>query len=145
MRRMRVRSALSAFALLLMFTWGAAACRHEVKPVESWSSTILDGSKLKAAPRDGFICSEHAWAVLWKAWRSPEPVPDLDFSSDLVLVATAGGPNAVSIIPRLGPDGDLTLVVSSSKIGGPGFGYLLARILRSGVHAINGVPVSICR
>jgi len=106
-----------------------------------WSGKHADASLRKLVPQNGFIADAKTWTNLWTAWRPGEDVPNVNFEKELVLVGTVSGPNLVILKPTLGADGDLRFAVGGTKIGGPGFGYLLHRTSRDGVKSVNGKPL----
>lgn len=137
----RVPRLLALLALLCCPAW-VLANMPVVKVIETWSGKLKDVSlRDKFAPKTDFIADAEAWKKLWQAWRAGEDVPQVDFTQSLVLVGTAPGPNAANLRPRLDENGGVKFVVFSTKIGGPGFGYQLMQIDRSGVKSINGHEV----
>lgn len=116
-----------------------------VKPVpfiRKWSGIIRDEEKLKQqAPKAGHVSDTAAFEKLWKAWRPKEAAPKVDFTRELVLVATATGPNRVAMSASLDDKGDLRVRSRATLIGGRGFGYAIATISRRGIKSINGKPL----
>ena len=84
-----------------------------------------------------FYASEEGFAELWKAWPKGKP-PKVDFSKELVLTATCGGPNRPSVGVSLMKDGNLRWGAACTKRGGPGFGYWIGIVPRDGVKKVNG-------
>jgi hypothetical protein len=79
---------------------------------------------------------------LWKAWRGDEKVPEVDFTKDLVLVFTLGGPNKVSPPElRLDDRGELTAQAVATLIGGDGFCYKIVTVRRHGIKTVNGTAL----
>ncbi len=105
-----------------------------------WGGKFRDAVLRSHMPKAGFITDKPAWAKLWKAWRKGA-APSVDFSRELVVVQTAGGPNNVRIMARLEPSGNLRVMGASTKMGGPGFGYGMLTVARKGVLTVNGKPV----
>ncbi len=94
----------------------------------------------KDAPANGVIAAPEAWKKLWTAWRGGDP-PAVDFATDLIVVATASGPNTVRIGVRLDDQGNATVLAMSTRMAGPGFGYALAQIKRARIKTIDGAPL----
>lgn len=122
----------------------------ELKGQQSWDGTIADAKLLKDAPANGkalqgaagFVTDQAAWAKLWKAWRGEQKVPTVDFTKDLVLVFTLGGPNKISSPTlRLNDQGDLKADAAATLIGGDGFCYKFVVISRAGIKTINGTAL----
>ncbi len=116
----------------------------KVKPVKvlnSWSGKIADETLRKYAPGDLLVLDEQQWEKLWKAWRGPEKLPQIDFRKELILVFTAGGPNNVGCRPMVDSEGNLQAGAMSTLIAGPGFGYLIQCIPREGIRSVNGKPL----
>jgi len=133
-----LRRTLLAVILLTLSTSYA----FSAEPTELGKGKIADASLEKLAPKSGFITDAQIFAKLWKGWRPDEAVPEIDFSKDLVIVGLADGPNLVMFQPKLQEDGDLTFVVASTRMAGPGFGYRLVKVSREGVQLVNGKPIA---
>jgi len=131
----------------LAFAAGLAAAPAQggkgkpIKPLQTWQAKVQDEALKNAAPPSGFVTNAKEFAALWKAWRGDEKVPDVDFKKNLVLVGLAGGPNIAGIGATLSDDGNLTVLVRQTLIGGPGFGYQLAVVPRDGIKTVNGKAV----
>jgi hypothetical protein len=140
---MRSRALILALAFLPVGV--AAADDKPAKPVpaiQQWSGIIRDDETLKRqAPVAGHITDAAIFEKLWKAWRPKEALPKVDFNKELVLVATAPGPNRVALSASLDDKGDLKIRSRATLVGGLGFGYAIATISRQGVKSINGKPL----
>jgi hypothetical protein len=115
-----------------------------VKAEKSWTGRLIGKEKeplQMLAPAKEYISGPRTFEKVWKAWRTEEKVPDVDFSKKLVLVGTAGGPNIVNLSAVLNAKGDLTINAMSTLVGGPGFGYGLIVIDRDGVKSVKGKPL----
>jgi hypothetical protein len=132
-------------ALVLLPGVAVAADDKPAKPVpaiQKWSGIIRDDETLKRqAPVAGHITDAATFEKLWKAWRPKEALPKVDFTKELVLVATAAGPNRVALSATLDDKGDLKVRSRATLIGGLGFGYAIATVSRQGVKSINGKPL----
>jgi len=141
---MNVRSKAFHVAILAGWTMQAAAAMAAgpaAKPVEvlaRWTETPKDATLRRLAPQAGFIADAAAWQRLWKAWRGDEAVAAVDFTKEVVLVGTVGGPNRVIVRPALAAGGKLRFVVVGTEMAGPGFGYAMLKVSRTGVKTING-------
>lgn len=121
---------------------------RDVTPMQHWSGIIDDEELLERAPE--FIVNEDDWVTLWNEWRGNDPVPEIDFTNDLIIVATSEGPNEPELLSpeELGPcqsscltlssAGDIRLFPICDSGGGPGFGYIMVRVSREGVTTVAG-------
>ncbi len=140
-------------AMAIVLGTGTMATRlvaaEKLLPIRSHSGKVMDASLRKLAPESGVISDAETWNKLRHAWfAKPHErllVPDVDFQTNLVLVGTVPGPNRVIMHPELHEDGDVRFIVAGTKIGGPGFGFLLMTIERAGVKSVNGTPLQRAR
>ena len=137
---MRTTTVLLACVLMGLCGAGIGAA-EQIKPSQEWNGKIRDEGLRKAAPKNGFLTDAKAWKNLWKAWRGKEELAKVDFKKNLVLVATAGGPNIPFGTVAL-DKGNLTMGVGATKIGGPGFGYRIVVVSRKGVKKVFGKPLA---
>jgi hypothetical protein len=143
MGRLSTIVAAVAVTVGLGVTGGRALADRPLKPLQSWKGLVADPDLRDLAPESGVITQAADFERLWKAWGSPgEPVPEVNFGRDLVLVGTAPGPNRVLLAATLERDGNIKLVPAATKIGGGGFGFTLMTVLRHGVTSVNGRPLS---
>lgn len=112
-----------------------------VKPLEDWKGVLRQNELRRFAPECGFITDQETWTKVWKAWRGNKEVPKVNFSRDMIVVSTVNGPNRILMAMQLDDDGDLQVRSASTKIGGPGFGYALVKVLKAGVRSVNGKPL----
>jgi len=136
---------LLAFAFLgLIVSNSAGQPRPEfIKPSQQWTGVIKDEARQAALPANGPMVDEAAWAKLWKAWRPDEDVPAIDFAENIVYAGTVPGPNRTLFAAALDSDGDLKITLGGTKIGGPGFGYVLAVLPREGIKTYRGQPLPV--
>lgn len=127
--------------LCLLLALFAMMGQEPIESLGSWGGVVTD-ERLKglAEGRDAIVDGDE-FAELWKGWRGDEPIPQIDFKEELVLVAVADGPNRVAMTPRMGEGGDLKTDAVATLIGGPGFGYQLMRVSRGGIKTINGKSI----
>ena len=143
---MRVRQLFLALAAAILVAPAARADARQGRPVmptRTWDGIIRGDETLqKESPSTGFLTDAGAFEKLWKAWRPKEPVPKVDFTRELALVATAKGPNRVGISASLDDKGDLKVRSRATLIGGPGFGYAIVIIPREGIKTVRGKPLA---
>jgi len=138
-------------ALVLVLNLCAQQARlpgaEKLTPNSIVSGKVAHDSLRKLAPPSGLITDAATLNALCHAWLSDgqerhEIGRNVDFKTELVLVGTVPGPNRVIMHPELHKNGDVRFVVAGTKIGGPGFGFLLMSIDRKGVKSINGTPLN---
>lgn len=130
------RFTLSIFLTLFMVSISMA--QQEVKPLESWSGKVKNEKLRALVPTNGLVRSPEQFLNLWNGWRPEKDIPDVRFDNELIVVATADGPNIVRLSLSITPAGDLRTSAIATEIGGPGFGYAMARISAEGIKTING-------
>lgn len=132
---------ISTFCTCLLVS--AAIGDEEIDPIQKVAGKLVDASLISQRPNDGMIRDSKALKKLWTAWRPDEKLPEIDFGAQLVLVETAPGPNTVltgDLI--LDVEGNLTFAVGSTRMAGPGFGYLVLVIPKQDIISINGNPIA---
>ena len=130
--------ALAALALVaVLSTPGPAlAEKRQVEPTRTWKGSVVDENRMpKELPL--VIDSGAKLQELWERWQIKEPLPQVDFSKELVLVATSRG-SILHLSPTLDDKGDLTDVGIASMDLRPGFRYVIATVSRAGVKTVNG-------
>ena len=108
---------------------------------EQWRGVVPEDEMRSVAPTLPFVAAHESWRELWRAWRPEEPLPEVDFESEVVLVRLVDGPNRIKLSATLDEDGAVQVRARNTRIAGPGFGYALARISRQGVKSIDGEPL----
>ena len=134
----RFTIAFCFIALLPSLTFAAAPV---VEPTGMWSGKIKDESLRNLAPEAGYIADAETWEKLWTAWQRRKELPKVDFAKELILVGTVSGPNLVIMQPTIDDKGAVKFLVGGTKIGGPGFGYKLIKMVRDGVMTVNGKAI----
>ena len=114
---------------------GVPAERQPVTPVKEWTGSIDDPIIVSAAPE--IIVSAKEFEALWLAWKLPGPVPEVDFSSNLVAVQTTQG-SRLQLSAVLEDNGNLKVLGLVTRDLRPGFRYVLAVLSRKGVKTVNG-------
>ena len=108
----------------------------------NYSGVIRSEPLLRSAPEKGYIDYEDEWDIIWNKWRSGE-VPNVDFSKQIVIVATLDNPSKVLVrISRT--DNNLRwrfIQAPNSKDGIYGFGYAFCIIDRGDLTQVNGEPL----
>ena len=109
--------------------------------IKQWAGRSRDADGRRHAPKNSVVDNTPQWAKLWAAWKPGGPLPEVDFRRQLILVGTAPGPNRVFLRGLLDDRGDVKLLVASTKIGGPGFGFAMMSVERKGLKTVNGQPI----
>jgi hypothetical protein len=128
------------FALLVLLAPAAVSAPVPVKPVKEFRGSNPNAKLAGQAPKGYVIASKATLEKLWKAWGLKEEMPNVDFTKELVLVATTVG-SRLQINAQFGDDGDLRVNVVGTADFGEGFRYQIAVIKSEGVKTINGKPL----
>jgi len=135
-----------SLALCLMLTASTALAKDEVTATQKRTGKVADSALLSKRPPSGVVTDQDNWKSLWAAWRTGEEILKVDFQNQIVLVATAEGPNVVlTSTLNLTPSGDLRYEVASTKKAGPGFGYVLLVIPKNRIVSVNGLKLAIAK
>jgi hypothetical protein len=116
------------------------AGKKPVTPSQHWSGSVNDLSLLKAAPE--FIISAKELEKLWHAWQVQEPLPKVDFSKNLIVVATTRG-SVLRLAAALDEKGNLQVGGVATMDLRPGFRYVIAVVSREGVKTVNGKDLAV--
>jgi hypothetical protein len=137
--------------LVALVACGLSSCADRaevksVKPVKEWDGKFAareDEPLEREAPESGYIANEKAWAKLWKAWRSEEELPKVNFEKQLALVVTVGCAHD-QIQPSFVLDGKRNLKNDScwTAMDGPGFAYRILVVERAGIKTYNGKAIA---
>ena len=114
---------------------GVPAERQPVTPVKEWSGSIDDPTIVGAAPE--IILSAKEFEALWLAWKLPSPVPEVEFSLNLVAVQITQG-SRLRLSAMLEGNGNLMVLGLATRDLHPGFRYVFAVLSRTGVKTVNG-------
>ena len=108
------------------------------KPVslnKKWTGSVADAALADNTP--SFIASAKELAQLWKHWKLADEAPNIDFSKEIVLLATTRGSN-LGLSCTLTPTGELKVMAMSTADFGEGFRYVIATVSRDGVKSVDG-------
>ena len=97
------------------------------------------------APASGYVASPEAWDKLWRALRGDEPLPEVDFRHELIIVAAGRDPNSVSACMQVNRSGDVKLWCTTTTLyyDNPlSFRYHFASVSRGGLRSVGGVPIA---
>lgn len=139
-----MKTAMLTIVLCLAATITQAAEKPAPKPVEplhAWNGSRPDATLQAKAPNDGFIAAAEPWEALRKNWALGPETAVVDFTKQLVLVATTPG-SRIGGKPSLTDEGDLRFMPFATMDLGEGFRYLILVVPRDGVKTVNGKPLA---
>ncbi len=102
------------------------------------NGSIEESALRTAAPE--VILTTKGMDKLAKDWNL-KGLPNIDFKTNLVVVATSPGGRLSMGPPRLDEAGDLKLVLNETKEVAPGFRYAIRAVPRAGIKTVNGKPL----
>jgi len=100
----------------------------------------IDAEQQRRSPKDGLVTGQNALAELWKVWKIKSELPTVDFTKELVLVATSMG-SAMSMTPMLSESGDLTVTIVATADVTQDYGFQVVAVSRAGVKTYKGKPL----
>jgi len=127
-----------SLAILMVVSFpvqGLPERQQPVVPSQEWSGSVNDISLGKDAPE--VILSSKEFEALWLAWKLPGPVPEVDFSSNLVVVQTTEG-SRLRLAVTHDDKGNVKALGLATRDFRPGFRYVIAVLSRKGVKTVNG-------
>jgi hypothetical protein len=127
---------LALVALVTGFVTPAQADKKPVKLTKEWKGSIPDEALQKKASE--VITTAKALEELWKAWQITEKMPEVDFTKELVIVATSVGSKLNMSAVLDDTKGDLMVLGMGTRDIAPGFRYVIGTIPREGVKTVNG-------
>jgi hypothetical protein len=132
---------VSAALVLSAMTFDAAEAQDALKPVQHWGGLVKESGKKPAAPKAGYLSNKDAFEKRWDAWGLKDKAPKIDFKKQIVLVQTCEGPNLPRAFYALDAAGKLTAQAKCTEKGGPGFGYSIDVLDRTGIKSYQGKPL----
>ena len=134
------------FGLMLATMLTSAAEQEALKPVQHWGGLIKESGKRALAPKSkvsgvGYLTNQDAFEKLFDAWGLKEKPPKIDFKKQIVFVQTSEGPNLPKAFYTLDAAGKLTADFKQTDKGGPGFGYSIDVLDRTGIKSYQGKPL----
>jgi hypothetical protein len=112
-----------------------------LEPLAQWAAVHSNGEARHAAPANEAITDCQAMTRLWRAWRSEDNLPVVDFDKEILLVLVGQGPNIPGVIDLRVVAGNVTGRRYQTLIGGPGFGYRIIKVKREGIRSVFGQPI----
>lgn len=109
---------------------------QEVMPAAEWSLAGLSAQAVHE-PNEGFIIGQTAWRRFWPANR---PLPEVDFSTNLVFVASQPAPKTVRVRVFAQPDGQMKVKANVDDPETSPTGLFNAHVLVLPRTAFGGPP-----
>jgi hypothetical protein len=126
--------------VLVSFTFQAfSAGKGPVKPSRQWSGSVSDLSLKEAGPE--VVLSKKGLENLWQVWKVPGPVPEVDFSRELIVVQTTQG-SQLRLRATLDESGNLEVLGLATRDLRPGVRYVIAVLSSKGVKTVNGQEIT---
>jgi hypothetical protein len=142
--RFSILAVTLGLALPAMMT-DAADEPEALKPVQHWGGLIKENGKKSAAPRSqsgvGYLTNQDAFEKLFDTWGLKETPPKIDFKKQIVFVQMSDGPNLPKAFYTLDAAGKLTADFKQTEKAGPGFGYSIDVLDRTGIKSYQGKPL----
>jgi len=136
MKQVRVWLAgLVALAVVGLIAPAAQAQKKPVKPIKEWTGSVEDEKLMKDAP--ACVTSKKGLEKLWKDWKISEKMPAVDFTKEIVVIATTQG-SKLRLFASLDDKGNLQVGGLGTRDLVPGFRYVIATVSKEGVKKING-------
>jgi hypothetical protein len=143
--RFSILAVTFGLTLAAMMT-SATEAQEALKPVQHWGGLIKESGKRALAPKSkvsgvGYLTNQDAFEKLFDAWGLKEKPPKIDFKKQIVFVQTSDGPNLPKAFYTLDAAGKLTAAFKQTEKGGPGFGYSIDVLDRTGIKSYQGKPL----
>jgi hypothetical protein len=124
---------------------GPLAQGQTIKPSRTLITGLVSGEEVeKLMPPNGFITKKDDFDKLWKAWLLEEKVPEVDFKTSLVVVATSRkGPIKAAVLVDEKKTGDMKIRVELERqTEGTDLQVLIAVFPRAGIRTIEGKAIA---
>jgi hypothetical protein len=145
MRAQRLFAPAVVVLLAALAPGRAPAQGHTIKPSRALITGLVSGEDVeKLTPPNGFITRKGDFDRLWRAWLLEEKVPQVDFKTSLVVVATSRkGPIKSAALVDAKKTGDMKIKVELERQSeGTGLQVLIAVFPRAGIKTIEGRAVA---
>lgn len=114
----------------------AVAAPTPLAATNTWTGSIADESLAGAMPDHGVILDRTTFDKLATSWMFTDDTSVVDFSREIVLVATTRG-SSLRLSATLAADGDVTTVAAASRDLAPGFRYALISVPKQGIKTVD--------
>jgi|ERR1051326_1491323 hypothetical protein len=121
--------------IICTLTGAALAADKPVKANKQWMGSVADAKLEKDAPK--VITSAKQFEKLWKDWKIGDKVPEVDFTKEILVIATTPG-SKLNLSCSLDDKGDLKVLGQATSDFGEGFRYVIQSVDREGVKTVNG-------
>jgi hypothetical protein len=126
---------VAAVVLFGMLSPTAQAADKPVKASKEWTGSVADAKHKDDAPT--CITSAKELEKLWKSWKVTDKVPEVDFTKEIVVIATTSG-SRINLSYKLSDKGNLQVLGVASSDFGEGFRYVIASVSNEGVKTVDG-------
>jgi hypothetical protein len=126
---------VGALALLAAFASDAQAQKKDVKIGQKWSGSVEDENLKKDVPE--VITNAKTLEKVWTAWKIEGKVPEIDFTKEIVVVATSVGSKLNMGGAKLDDKGNLDVLAFGTLDIRPGFRYVMGTVSREGIKTVN--------
>ena len=129
-----------AFCVSLIFCgFVNFASGQEIEPANEWSGVQKNDDLKDKLPKDLQIVDKKSFETVWKSLMKDEKIPTVDFEKNFVYVCSVSGPNRAKIfLSTLNKKGNLVVYTRATKMGGPGFGFVMAQFPRKDIKSVHG-------
>lgn len=130
---------LVTLMFLVLSSVSCSVFGDEIQPSRKWVGTSSAAGLVSSSPSDGVIQDTASWKKLWSNWQPEKEVPQVDFASSIIVVATVRGFNEVRVHRlNLAAGGNLQFALKQSRTSKPGFGYMMIELPASDINQVNG-------
>ena len=125
--------------LVCVVAFAMHSSAQDIKPINEWAGKHRDSALAKNIPPNGLITDGNTLKKVWSDLLGDRRLPRVNFGREIVFVLKVGGPNRpFRSNSRLDGDGNLQITAAATKMGGPGFGFLMLHFPREKIKSING-------
>ncbi len=138
----RLPVAIILFLFANLIHLGECIAQPEAKPLkpsQEWKGSNEEEGLAKNAPE--FISSSIEMEKIWKLWNLGTKVPKIDFTKEILMVATTRG-SQLRLSASLDNKGNVQNLGIATRDLRPGFRYMIIAISKEGVKTINGKPLA---
>jgi hypothetical protein len=145
MRAQHFVTATVATLVTVLAPEGSFAHGQTITPSRILITGLVSGEEVeKLTPPNGVITKKDDLDKLWKAWLLEDKAPEVDFETNLVVVATSRkGPIKAAVLSDEKQTGDMKIKVKlERKTEGTELQVLIAVFPRAGIKTIEGKVIA---
>ena len=132
------------YSLLFLLLAVSQTAFGQIKVQNTWTGYVQDMAAKDALPASNIIAQQADANRIWKLWFDGQAAPKIAFDSSILAVLTVPAPNTIMFDSKRMlevKEGDVKIRAASTRVGGPGFSFLLVQIPRANISSVNGKPV----